>query len=259
MAEGQKRTGRKKAITRLHCNQCRRTTYHRLLKTVDNKDSEVHEQHGEQFLVWWHITHELFECGGCKSVMVRRTDMHSEWDEPDVLFFPPRVSRHKPTWIYQIPRELRIMLNEVYDSLAADTRALPLMGARAVLDLLFVDKVGDIGSFAKKLEELERQGFISRTNREILDAALDAGNAASHRAYAPELEQVHSVMEIVENLVHATYVLDKVADEVKKTTPSRSAKSKTVQVTAAPRTARSSVSIGNTEARGTQAPHKSSR
>lgn len=118
---------------------------------------------------------------------------------------------------------LRSLLAEIYNSLDADTSALPLMGARALLDMVFVDKIGDVRSFPEKLKKLESQGFISQRNREILDAALDAGSAAAHRGYAPKRADVHAVMDIVENLLQAIYVLDKAAVEIKKSTPARPA------------------------------------
>ena len=40
-------------------------------------------------------------------------------------------------------------MSEIYNSLDVDTRALPLMGARAMLDMVIVDKIGDIGTFAE--------------------------------------------------------------------------------------------------------------
>jgi hypothetical protein len=163
----------------------------------------------------------MFECCGCKSVVVKRTHMFSEWDDPEVSFFPPPASRIKPDWYHKIPHKMQPILSEIYNSLDADTRALPLMGARALLDMVMVDKVGDAGSFVGKLKELESQGFISQKNREVLEAALDAGHAAAHRGYVPELADVHSVMDIVENLLQAIYVLDKVAEKLRKITPAR--------------------------------------
>jgi hypothetical protein len=80
-----------------------------------------------------------------------------------------------------------------------------------------------VHGFAEKLRQLEVQGFISQKNRQVLDVALDAGSAAVHGGYAPKLAEVHSVMDIVENLLQAIYVLDKVAAEVKKSTPARPA------------------------------------
>jgi hypothetical protein len=131
------------------------------------------------------------------------------------------VSRHRPKWFYEIPQELRSLLKEIYKSLDANTTALPLMGARALLDMLIVDKVGDVGSFTEKLKALESKGFISQKNRETLAIALDAGSAAAHRGYAAKLDDVQAVMDIVENLLQSIYVLDKVAAELKKSTPPR--------------------------------------
>jgi len=160
---------------------------------------------------------------------MRRTHEFSEWDSPDVRFFPPPVSRHKPEWFDDVPHEMRFLLEEIYNSLDANNTALPLMGARAVLDMLIVDKVGDAGTFAEKMKALEGKGFISEKNREILEVALDAGSAAAHRGYRAKLQDVQAVMDIVENLLQATYVLDKVAVELKKSTPPRPSKKKAVK------------------------------
>jgi hypothetical protein len=146
-------------IQRVHCNSCRGKTLHKLLKEAHDEGSEPYD---EQNHVWWHIVHQMFECCGCKSVVVRRSHEFSEWDYPDVRLFPPPVSQHKPDWFHKLPASLQSLLSEVYNSLDADTRALPLMGARAILDMVIVDKVGDIGTFADKLKKLENQGVISQ-------------------------------------------------------------------------------------------------
>jgi len=53
------------------------------------------------------------------------------------------------------------------------------MGARTLVDMAISDKVGDVGTFDHKLQALEDGGFISKLNRGVLDAALDAGNATA--------------------------------------------------------------------------------
>jgi hypothetical protein len=72
----------------------------------------------------------------------------------------------------------------VYRSLAADNVRLPMMGARALVDMLIVQKVGDVGSFQQKLAALERKGIVGSQGRDVLSAALDIGNAAAHRGHA---------------------------------------------------------------------------
>jgi Domain of unknown function (DUF4145) len=211
-------TSKKRVLPRFHCNDCHGKTLHKLLKATHDADSEDIE---ERYTIWWDTLHEMFECCGCKSVVLRRTHQFSEWEYPDVRFFPPRTSRHKPKWLFDIPYNMKLLLEEIYNSLDADTTALPLMGARALLDMIMVDKVGDVGSFAQKLKALEAQGFISRKNRETLEVALDAGSAAAHRGYSAKLDDVQAVMDIVENLLQATYVFDKVTAALKKSTPPR--------------------------------------
>ncbi len=109
----------------------------------------------------------------------------------------------------------------MYRSLDADNRSLPMMGARTLVDMLIVEKVGDVGTFKQKLDTLAARGFIGTAQVEILDAALDAGSAAAHRGHTPSFEEVNAVMDIVENLLKAVYVLPDMAKSLKKTTPPR--------------------------------------
>jgi len=87
--------------------------------------------------------------------------------------------------------------------------------------MLLLDKVGDAGTFAQKLAQLEDAGFVGRRDRKFLDAALDAGSAAAHRGYQPKKEHLDHVMDIVENLLQAVYILEEAADELKESTPAR--------------------------------------
>lgn len=120
--------------------------------------------------------------------------------------------------------EIGGVLDEVYRALDADNYRLPMMGARTLVDMLMVDKVGDVGGFAAKLQELEKAGFVSTKNREVLEAALDAGSAAAHRGHDATPAEVNIVMDIVENVLQAVYVLHEAAQKLKKSTPPRPAR-----------------------------------
>jgi hypothetical protein len=119
---------------------------------------------------------------------------------------------------------MRELSEEIYVALQNNGRRLALMGARTLVDMLMQKEIGDLGSFERKLEELEKHGLISTQGRDVLSVALDAGNAAAHRGYKPEEGDLNAVMDIVENLLEATYHLSKVAASVKKSTPTRSSK-----------------------------------
>jgi hypothetical protein len=85
------------------------------------------------------------------------------------------------------------------------------------------DKVTDVGRFDQKLDALEKE-FITKKQREFLEAALDVGHAASHRGHCPTAKQLDQVMDIVESILQQIYVLPNAATELKKSTPPRKKK-----------------------------------
>ena len=59
-------------------------------------------------------------------------------------------------------------MTEIYRSLDASNFSLPMMGARALVDMLIVDKVGDTGTFKEKLSGLVAQGYLSGKTKKSL-------------------------------------------------------------------------------------------
>jgi hypothetical protein len=90
-----------------------------------------------------------------------------------------------------------------------------------LLDIAIVNSVGDVGTFKQKLEALEKSGLVGKNQREFLDAALEAGNAAAHRGYCPTAKELNNVMDIVESIMHQIYVLPHASAALKKSTPLR--------------------------------------
>ncbi|HLG55468.1 MAG TPA: DUF4145 domain-containing protein [Vicinamibacterales bacterium] len=188
-------------------------------KRIDSR--EVHDDEEPPFVITWWDRYELLACAGCETLSVRHTSHFAPTLETTVTIYPPRTARMKPVWWDQLPKELARLLDEIYSALDLGSRRLALMGARAALDMLLVEKVGDVGGFRAKLKALERDGFIGLKNREILEAALDAGSAAAHRGYAPSSDDLNAVMDIIENLLQAVYHLEPLARRLKGTTPKR--------------------------------------
>jgi Domain of unknown function (DUF4145) len=204
--------------TRAPCRLCLRETKHAVVASRVVQHTQQVEYMGE---VWFRDTYEMLQCGGCEVVCLRHTYDWSEDPEPEVTYYPPPVSRAKPPWRNKLPSTLRTLLSELYAALHADSRRLALMGARTVLDMVLLEKVGDAGSFQHKLLLLEKRGYVGQRSREILAAALDAGSAATHRGYLPKMTDLQAVMDIMENVLQAVYVLEGAAAELRKTTPQR--------------------------------------
>jgi len=209
----------KQSTAKVLCRECHHDTKHTVLATHKTSETAEIAACGK---IWWEDTYEMVQCCGCETVSLRHTHNFSEEPEPDVRYYPPAVSRPMPPWRSKLKNyKLRSLLEEVYSALGTDCKCLATMGARTVVDMVLTDKVGEAGTFAQKLEKLEQAGFVSRQSREFLNAALDAGNAAAHRGFQPNEDQLNHVMDIVENVLQAVYVLQEAATELRKTTPPR--------------------------------------
>jgi len=207
-------------ILRAHCNQCSGPTKHSLVakREVSGKSDDG------SFLAEWGTVYRMLECCGCESVLLRADHWHSDYDMSDeVEYYPPRLSRRPPTWMWQLPNEWRFLLREVYTALQADSKRLAIMGARALIDIYMNDTVGDLGGFQQKLGALVSKGHLSSTDKEILTAALEAGHAAAHRGHSLKEEEVCHVMDIVENLLQR-HTLKQSANALLEGIPPRSPK-----------------------------------
>jgi Domain of unknown function (DUF4145) len=199
----------------IYCNRCRGKTLHRLTGTTEGGGAE------EETGYWWSFVFQMLQCCGCEEVVLRRISSFSEDPETDVRYFPPVMSRYLPQWRFDLPKDSRLLLEEIYRSLDSASLRLPMLGARTLVDMMILEKVGDVGTFKDKLDELEKQGIVSTQNREVLFVALDMGSAAAHRGYAATESEVEAIMDIVENMLQAVYVFPGVAEKLKEATPPR--------------------------------------
>ncbi len=163
----------------------------------------------------------MLECGGCQSISLR-VDELLDGALFSTTFYPPRVQRMKPAWSKDLPIPLQSLLTEIYAALAVDSRKLAVMGARTILDIVTTQKVGRLTTFESRLKALEAKGFIGKANCEILEAVLEARSAAAQRVYAPTSDIVNEVMDIIENLLQAVYILPKSLKKMKRTSALRS-------------------------------------
>jgi Domain of unknown function (DUF4145) len=205
-------------IERLHCNSCRITTKHLLLKTHSDSGSDEEQE------FYWRTDSDMFECCGCSSVLLRQVEHFSEDPDPTVKFYPPPASRWLPRWRWSIPNKLARLLGEIYAAMQADGLSLAMMGARAILDTAIIDTVGDQGSFTANLKAMQQKGDISAKNVEYLMVVFDAGSASAHRSHRPDHEQLNTVMDIVENLLQSLFVFEKKTKALKSAIPPRPAK-----------------------------------
>jgi uncharacterized protein DUF4145 len=112
------------------------------------------------------------------------------------LYHPPLPFRLKPGWYSELPEFYRHILDEVYEALDNVLFFLTSTGTRTALDLLIVEKIGDIGSFKAKIGRLCSEDMIDAAEQDMLLAVIDAGSASAHRSYRPDDEAMNNMMDI---------------------------------------------------------------
>jgi hypothetical protein len=142
---------------------------------------------------------------------------------PTVTYWPQRERRSRPEWLGEVTDETVIrILDETYSALKADLLTLSAMGVRAVLDRVFELAGADPGAgFAAKLCSLREGGIIGDHEQKILEVMTDAGTAAAHRGWRPEFEQLATILDSMEAILHRISVISPKAAELQQSVPPR--------------------------------------
>lgn len=134
------------------------------------------------------------------------------------------ISSHetpRPNWLDSLQEPLREVMGEVYRGVDLDLRSLSAMGIRAVIDMVLVGLVGDVGGFDKKLSQMVFKGLLTEMSRSHMLAAIEAGNAAAHRGHIPDRADLHALLKICENLLYEHFVVPGQTQRLRANTPVR--------------------------------------
>ena len=127
----------------------------------------------------------------------------------------------RPSWFDSLPDSLRDLLREIYCAVELDLRALASMGARTAIDIVLVEKVGDIGGFDRKLSKMVSEGHLTQAQSTHIGMAIEAGSAAAHRGHVPDNGDLRALLTICENLIYQHLVMPNHGERLKINTPSR--------------------------------------
>jgi hypothetical protein len=218
----------KRNDNRFFCYKCKTETRQNILfekgEIIAPNEIVFFDEKGKRKGNAWTIDGRIWkfsQCQGCERMNLNVYERHSPF-EHDVLIhhFPFKDFRPFPIWVTHLSKDFTELFSEIYLSLNMGNIRLPLMGARTVLDMFIIGKVGDIGSFKAKLQKLVDEKYISSSARDLLEVALEYGHATIHRGYVPKKEEINSVLDIIENLLRAETLIDE-TEELKKSIPKR--------------------------------------
>lgn len=208
--------------TKAHCNTCGGNRNHEILH------SEKTAWEDPEHPICGGDTYEMLKCCGCDNIKLRHTSWCSDTDEQPVNYFPASIFRRNPDWFNELWLELGTndefvepLLREIYVALQHNLPSLAAMGVRSLLEKIMVSKTGDQGSFINNIAVFEQHGYVSRIQRERLEAILDAGHAAIHRTFKPSNKDVITLVDLTEHIVETVYLHEAKVIALKKRVPPR--------------------------------------
>ena len=182
----------------------------------------------------------ILECCGCERIYFRRDYWFSEWETigtnpisgelrreggVETACWAVPVRRRRPNWLEKIEaseRNLAMLLDEMYTALDNDLRVLAAIAARTVFDrasqLLGIDPSI---RFKEELDRLGADGRMSSHDEETLQVLVDAGSAAVHRGWRPRVDELHTTVEVVESILHRSFVVGDGVEKLKASVPTR--------------------------------------
>ncbi|HHX4053980.1 TPA: DUF4145 domain-containing protein [Burkholderia contaminans] len=190
------------------------------------------------------IEHLFLECKGCETIFYESISCNSEdveyWYDHNgdtqseyVMHrttYPKPTSRIKPSWLSAIVNTdmtLYTILDEMYLACDNGTYILTAIGLRTALDrAMEVLGIDQAATFVEKLKRLRDGGWIGETEHEILGIVTDAGNAAAHRGWRPDEQEVFQLVQAMEVFLQRAFIVGKQALGIKEKIPPKPARRK---------------------------------
>ncbi|UCA46163.1 DUF4145 domain-containing protein [Pseudochrobactrum sp. XF203] len=224
------------------------------------------ESESDHHMYWWTDWY-LLVCCGCDHIFAESVSSDSESHyqvgispdgEPEyehheeIRSWPARFKRDRPSWLEGLHKSIKhnkshdfqSCLLQVYEALDHDLNILAGIGTRTVFDI--ATEILGIDSelpFIEKLNEMVAKNLITSSQKDHLEVVIDAGGASAHRGWLPHVEDLNTLMDILESFIHDSFVLPakkKATDEsvakVKGKVPPRKSRSGTKKSLATPKT-----------------------
>lgn len=217
-----------------HCNTCGTITNH-VVEHCSQRDwaDILDEKRGIGIDGWdrW----ETMRCLGCDTVHLKHKWYFSEEFDGygnrvvHTEHSPARLIRRKPVWrgvgFNFSPNVVGFsaLIDEIYLALGHQSYRLAAMGIRALAERVMIDQVGDKGNFAKNIEAFFEAGHVApRLQKAFEETLIEAGHAAMHRGFDPDIDTIETLMDIIEPLIDDIYYKPARTQKAAKAIPSRS-------------------------------------
>lgn len=180
--------------------------------------------------IHWTVNWSILTCCGCDHVFAQTASSDSEdyghyYDDEGneaieyyekIATWPAKSKRDLPEWFSHGSVETDLKntdalddsLNELYGALNQDLVVLASIGIRTCFDIAAeILEIDPNNTFRQKLDELVSKAHITEAEREHVETLVDAGSAAAHRGWKPTIQDLETLMSVLENFIYGTMVV----------------------------------------------------
>ena len=218
----------------LICPDCKRSTHHRVLHSVEVGESDPD--------YWWTVEYQIVQCKGCLTASFRSVSSNSEdcefsGDELEAIYtvklYPHRNAQTiSAKNFYNVPLNIRRIYKETIDCFNNEIFTLCAAGVRAIIEgLCAEEKIHDgnveitkkdgTKEFVRrknlegKIAGLYERGLLTKKHSEILHEHRFLGNEALHELRQPSFEELLLAIQIIEQILGNIYELPDLAEELR--------------------------------------------
>nr|RDS94664.1 DUF4145 domain-containing protein [Cereibacter sphaeroides f. sp. denitrificans] len=210
-------------VVKTVCPICEGTRRCHLHGEFDEQYDDLSSLFGETRGAVWR----LLQCAGCEHTFVEVTKYRLTQDElaiPETIeekVWPALTKRRAPKWIRSVTsgnHSTPVFRRATYELYKTFNEGL-LLSCSICVRTCFEIAVEMLGldpemPFAKKVDELEATGRVTKADADQIKVMIDAGNAAAHRGWSPESDEVELLINILERFLHAAWVQPKETQQI---------------------------------------------
>lgn len=154
----------------------------------------------------------MAQCNGCDAFNYLDDYWNTAMDDTISQQWPLKLIRKEPDWLWNLFMSEGLdsykhdFLREIYRALRNNAPRLVVIGIRALLEQVMIEKVGDAGNFVQNLDRFQQEGFISSIQRSAIEPVIEAGHASTHRRFKASTEQISDLLDVTESLIATIYI-----------------------------------------------------
>jgi len=192
------------------CGRCDTKTNHKVLGSVELRWGNEDIQGMDDY--------EIIKCAGCDQISFRvgssDSDTMDEDEKGEIIYpekeeiYPSRLmGRSQLEDEYILPEKVRTIYKETHAALCTKLKVLAGVGIRALIEAVCAQESAKGRNLEKKIDDLVRQGVLTKKSASVLHRTRLLGNQAAHEVKVATDVELDIAFDIVENLLETVYII----------------------------------------------------